>query len=135
MMSQLVNKCRNGLWACPVDSVYGWKEWCADNDFKTGKLNSAFYFRLKPGAKIYSIHTLDDLERISTLEDDMGYKGIDFPWLLHNGYDGIYASDEAVNAFHMYASENVKDMNAWDIESLCVFNPDVIIPVDYGNDA
>ena len=133
MMTQLINKCKGGLWACPAESRYGWKEWCKDNEFNEGKLNNAFFFKLSPNAKIYAIHDIGDLESISTAIGYMGDGTIDFQRLLDEGYDGIYVSEEAANAFHSFAKRGVRDLNSWDVESICTFNPDVIIPIENGD--
>ena len=130
MFTQIVNKCRYGLWACPYDTRYGWKEFCEDNDFKKINPDNAFFFKLKPSAKIYSIHELEDIENISTAKNRIGLSCIDFNRLIKEGYDGIYVSEEAAIKFHDFVKQGIADLNVWDIESLCVFNPNVIIPVN-----
>ena len=122
----VANKCKNGLWACPLNSNMGWKEWCETNNFRHIG-NNKFVFKLKPGSKIYEINTKEDLNRISTAN---GYynimKVIDFPRLLKSGYDGIYVSSDMVG---YPAIKRIAGLDVWDVESLCVFNPNVIIPV------
>ena len=44
-----VNKPMGGLWASPVSSKYGWKEWCNAENFKTTTLKTFFDFKIKRG--------------------------------------------------------------------------------------
>ena len=130
-----VNKCRNGLWACPAGNERGWKEFCEREDFRHIG-NNKFTFKLKPNAKIYEIDNEEDLKRISTayMRDDTGRvrdtrKRIDFKGLISNGYDGIYATEDAVYNLRDYYNEDVYNLECWDIEQICIFNPNVIIPI------
>ena len=129
------NKCRYGLWACPVGNEFGWKEFCEEYDFdKIG--NNKFTFKLAPNAKIYEIDNADDLKRVSTADvvDNLGRvrrgkKKINFKGLIANGYDGIYASEKAVTELRFYYDENIDNLYNWDLEQICIFNPNVIIPI------
>ena len=135
--AQMNNKCRNGLWACPIDSNWGWEKWCRhENTTAIDKMKHSFFFKLKPGAKIYSIDNINDLKKISTTyqHDDLGrirgtQKKIDFNKLLSNGYDGIYASENAVTTLRNGLSSEMDELYTWDVESICIFNPNVIVPI------
>jgi len=61
MNTVFTNKPKGGLWASPVDSKWGWKDWCERENF--GKLDSSFMFKLKPNAKIYVVDDLNDLKQ------------------------------------------------------------------------
>ena len=132
--NSIVNKPLNGLWACPLNSRYGWEAWCRKEDFKTAQLNSSFTFKLKPGAKIYVIDNLDDLINISTYHYFSEWL-IDVNRLLSEGYDGIYATENAIKLRDCYKSPRgtVEGLGCWDVESICVFNPNVIIPLNKEN--
>jgi hypothetical protein len=123
--ASILNKCRNGLWASPIDSIYGWKQWCEEEEFPLG--NNLFTFKLKDNAKIYVIDNYEDLEKISTMKDKFGMRYINFKQLLDNNYDGIYASENAVVTLRYIDNDNIQDLSSWDVESLCVFNPNAII--------
>ena len=125
--ASILNKCRNGLWASPIDSIYGWKQWCEEEEFPLG--NNLFTFKLKDNAKIYVIDNYEDLEKISTMKDKFGMRYINFKQLLDNNYDGIYASENAVVTLRYIDNDNIQDLSSWDVESLCVFNPNAIIPL------
>ena len=158
------NKPDGGLWACPIDSARGWKEFTKNKpDLNLDNLY-AFYFKLSPNAKIYSINTLNDLEKISTksYKFDNSFdesRRIDFEKLIKNGYDGIYVSENALNNLEgereKYPEKRIVDgsltdlkygeintipgtngligLYGWDVESICVFNPDVIEPISEGD--
>lgn len=120
------NKCRYGLWGCPIDSNFGWKEWCEKEEFFIG--NDLFTFKLKDNAKIYVVNNYEDLERISTLKDRFGRGSINFKELLANNYDGIYVTENAIKSLR-FLKGNVQDLSCWNVESVCIFNPNVIIPL------
>ena len=135
---QMVNKCRNGLWASPIDSNLGWEQWCKEENFTSAidKMKYSFFFKLRPGAKIYPIDNINDLKKISTAyqRDDKGrvrgkQKKIDFISLLAKGYDGIYASENAVRTLRNTFNSEMDELYSWDVESICIFNPNVIIPI------
>lgn len=132
----LNNKPWGGLWACPENDILSWHNWCKSENYFTNSLNKSFKFKLKPKAKIYVIDTEEDLVNISTslrygFMVGQGYYCIDFERLLREGYDGIYVTDNAVIKLRRTCgkNENVIGLKSWDVESLCVFNPDVIVPV------
>lgn len=132
----LNNKPWGGLWGCPENSKRGWGDWCRREQFNTQSLEHSFRFRLSPDAKIYVIDNEQDLVNISTSMRlaylvCQGYYSIDFERLLNEGYDGIYVTDNALwmRWFHG-PNRNIVGLNSWDVESICVFNPDVIIPLE-----
>lgn len=128
----VVNKPTGGLWASPVDSKWGWADWCKSEEFKTDTLDKNFTFKLSPNAKIYVIDNLQDLIAVSDFEnprmDHMG-TGINVERLMDEGYDGLYVTAKAVISFRYNVAPGIKDLNSWDVESICVFNKDVIIPL------
>lgn len=132
--NSVANKPLNGLWACPLNSRYGWEAWCREEGFKTARLNSSFTFKLKPDAKIYVIDNLDDLINISTYHYFSEWL-IDVNRLLSEGYDGIYATENAIKLRDCYKTPRgtVEGLGCWDAESICIFNPNVIIPLNKEN--
>ena len=132
----LNNKPWGGLWACPENSEYGWKEWCQNEDFYTESLEHSFRFKLAPSAKIYVIDNEQDLINISTSLRlaylvGQGYYIIDFERLLNEGYDGIYVTDNGVWLKWYHGPEhNIVGLSSWDVESICVFHPNVVVPIE-----
>lgn len=128
--SAMTNKPLFGLWASPVDSEWGWRNFCMDGGWNLERLTNKFLFRLSPDAKIYVVNDVEDLDAISAPGwDYFGYDTIDFRGLLDEGFDGIYITRDAVY-IHDNAETKLKGLDLWDVESICVFNKDVIIPID-----
>ena len=53
-----------GLWASRIDSLYGWKEWCEENDFNLHKLRKSFSFCLAEDANTLLISHPKELESL-----------------------------------------------------------------------
>lgn len=132
----LHNKPLGGLWACPTKDVDAtWYEWSITQDFKTEKLDKHFDFTIKDNAKILVINDVEqltDLPRTKIPEDlecvissFSSNEDIDFETLAKE-YDGmlvyIYRSKEAPELF----SGIFYKLYGWDVDSLLVFNPDII---------
>jgi hypothetical protein len=127
--STINNKPFGGLWASPIDSKWGWKDWCQAEEWKTESLNTYFTFTLAPGANIYVIDNEKDLMSVSTFRSEYtSTLSIDFADLINNGYDGIYVTDNAARKFRCSTIYGISDLSSWDCESICIFNKDVIIP-------
>lgn len=123
------NKPFGGLWASPIDSKWGWKDWCQAEEWNTESLNTNFTFTLAPGTNIYVIDNENDLKLVSTLRSEyMPTLSIDFGKLMAQGYDGIYVTENAARKFHYSIINGVSDLNSWDCESICIFNKKVIKP-------
>ena len=140
------NKPIGGLWASPTEpDYYGWKEWCLDNHFNIDRLNKSFIFTLKDDAKILSIRNrreVYDLPSKFLIEypySNMSYIGqcqsfteflnkckrysisvfLDFERIIKEGYDAIEYS-----VYELYM-----ELYGWDVDSLLVLNPNVVIQV------
>ncbi len=116
------NKPFGGLWASPLDSKWGWGHFCSSEEFRLNTLGKHFLFKLKPNAKIYVIDNQEDYKKIAGL-----YNHINYRKLMINHYDGIFMTLNGLNAASKIDSSAV---SAWDVESLCVFNKNIIIPID-----
>jgi hypothetical protein len=127
--SAVNNKPFGGLWASPIDSKWGWKDWCQAEEWNTESLNTHFTFTLAPGTNIYVIDNEKDLVSVSTFRSEyMPTLSINFAGLINNGYDGIYVTDNAARNFRYSTIYGISDLNSWDCESICIFNKDVIVP-------
>jgi len=119
-----------GLWASPVDTDWGWKDWCESEQWSCSDMNLHFYFTLSDSAKIFEVHSEDDIlpYLISTgtptfTKTSIG-DGIDFDRIFREGYDGM----------ELFISEDYSMhdgvFNVWDCDSIVVWNPDVIQEVE-----
>lgn len=123
------NKPYGGLWASPLTSTKGWGEWCSDNGFRLDTLSHHFIFKLSPDANIYVIDTMGDLNDISTMKDEYGRRSMDFHRLSME-FDGVFVTADAVSSLRMHDDMSLSDLYSWDVESLCVWNADVIVPIE-----
>ncbi len=121
-----INKPDFGLWGSPVDCEFGWKEWCESEDFHTDTLDQYFVFKVKDGAKIFTVRKNDDVSDylltpyLYTLEYMFPPKYIDFNKIMKE-YDGM----------ELIHGDNYMDLHygyfySWDVDSIVVWNPDVI---------
>ena len=130
------NKPFGGLWACPVeDKDIDWEEWCRREEFNFESLEEHFDFTIKDDSKIMvikDIKNLDKLPRVKNpefiLEYDTMNTNIDFEELAKK-YDGImvwiYRSSD-IDLTRMSFDGIYYRMYGWDVDTLVVFNPDII---------
>lgn len=118
----------NGLWASPVKSESGWKNWCEDNDYCTDRLTKYFKFKLKNGAKILEIREFSDI-----LDYFVKSKHGWLVWINGDCYNAYLNSKKLIENFdgmELYLSENwqLRDQYfyTWDCDSICIWNPDVV---------
>lgn len=131
--NRFVNKPDFGLWGSPTDVSYGWKEWCIDNYFKTDTLDVYTKWELKPEANILVINSFEDFINVMDMYGkidpripDMCY--LDFSRIMKD-YDGMWVTGNGNMECHYpqpYKKNIYIDLNAWDCDSIVVWNPDVV---------
>lgn len=132
-----------GLWASPINSRYGWKNFIlSEMPMWNNKLQSYFKFKLKPNSKIYIINSIKDLHNIPFIKKAGEYSVsetlIDFEKMKEKGgYDGIFLTAEGQFSTRMpefkgiyYQECHGFNLYGWDVESLLVFNKNCIVPVN-----
>lgn len=117
-----------GLWSSPVNSDWGWKDWCLSEDFNVEKLSNSFEFSLNDNAKIYVIDEFSDLGFLV-----MGNKYRFVSWWgdsiildfekLSKVYDAILLTDKG----QIDTRYTNPGLYGWDCESILVMNPDCIV--------
>jgi len=107
-------KPEGGLWASPIDSPYGWKQWGCENLF--GDFTSQFEFTFK--GSILIIDAIRDLRKLTW--NDTYPNSIDFEALQRAGHDAIWltAKGERDTRFSRPYS-----LYGWDCESVIILNP------------
>ena len=130
------NKPFGGLWACPVeDKDIDWEEWCRREEFNLESLEEHFDFTIKDDSKIMVIKDIKDLDKLPRvknpefiLEYDTMNSNIDFEELAKE-YDGImvwiYRSSD-IDLTRMSFDGIYYRMYGWDVDTLVVFNQDII---------
>lgn len=141
-----------GLWGSPIDSKKAWKDFVMENfPDRINQLQAHFLFTLKENARLLYI---DSVELLKTLpeydceitrifkERDLfiernrskyppGFSRpiyLDFSE-LQKTYDAIEVSFSSDNSIGVFSGLNSALMS-WDVDSILVFNPDIIIPLD-----
>ena len=122
-----------GLWASPIDSPWGWKDWCDAEQFRECTEENSFTFTLSDDAKILRIYDIDDLKDLPEVEGPSKFRFctmysikryyLDFEKLSEE-YDGIEVfieTEEGRNGSLYWA------LYGWDCNSVCIFNPDIIV--------
>jgi hypothetical protein len=132
------NKPYGGLWASPTkDKDIDWYEWCTSEHFNTHKLKEYFDFTLKDNANILIVKDLKDVDKLprkivtdidEIITFDTMNTNIDFEKLTEE-YDGImvymYRSRDIDIERMMYDGMYYR-LYGWDVDTLLVFNPDVV---------
>lgn len=115
-----------GLWASDVSALYGWKQWCQDEQFRVGKLRKNYIFYLSDNAKVFHIRSVNDLKELPKIKD--------------NQYSIWYPIDfekaaQIWDAIELHLSEDKSDrweeglyfqLYGWDCDSILIMNPDII---------
>ena len=114
-----------GLWASPINSPLGWRDWCVDNKFNLESLDAAFRFVLKPDAAVYHIHSIADVYKLPCRNDtdDITSYPIDYEAAARM-YDAIEV--DLISGGY----ELVQLMYGWDCNSILIMNPDVVMEVE-----
>lgn len=134
----MVNKHKNsrydkpkGLWASPENSKWDWKSWCEGEEFHVEKLDKSFRFTLSPNAKVLRLNKIEEADRYITWIDNRHIE-LNLP-LIYNNFDAMevsYSSDYRFGSVWFDDSREVINLfNSWDVDSICIWNPSVIMPV------
>lgn len=123
-----------GLWASPVDSEYGWKDWCEDEKFGVCRVANSFTFQLSENAKVYVIDSVDDLINVPhkitySPEFLLRTQFIDFEKMSID-YDAIYLT---WNGQCETRFSKPMDLYGWDCECILIMNPDVVEVLHYSS--
>lgn len=116
------NKPYGGLWASPVTTPMGWKDWNEAENFRVCNEQNSFRFKLKSGSKIAYI---DSEEKLHTVPDSIKTgcsqksKFIDFEKALKLGYDAIEISISKCPSLYWA-------LYGWDCDSIVVLNKGAI---------
>ena len=133
-----------GLWASRIDSLYGWKEWCEENDFNLHKLLKSFSFCLAEDANTLLISHPKELESLPLTKP---YHYVEKNWDLGEhptaeqikeyltpgecamlDYEKMSANGiDAIEIEYNYLFRDA--LPTWDCSSIFIMNPNIIIPL------
>lgn len=124
-----LNKPNFGFWGSPVDTDWGWKDWCKSEYFCLESFDKSFRFRLKNGSRILKVRMVKDVikytyeRRIYSPSMNCyfndGY-GIKFYEIMRK-YDGL----ELIHGDH-YHELHSGPFYTWDCDSIVIWNPGII---------
>lgn len=118
-----------GLWTSPINSEYGWRQWCEDQNFSTGPLDE--FFDIEFAGRVYVIDQLKDLLNAPLVRYTSPYglvsvQSIDFEQLINQGYDAIHLTTKG--QIETRFSEPI-NLYGWDCESVLIMNEKSIKPL------
>lgn len=109
-------KPKGGLWTSPINSNYGWSDWCKQNNFRSCDLRNSFTISLNDDAKILMIDSRNDLINLPIINKWVSYPDFE---LLAQEFDAIKLTikGEAETRFTKPLS-----LYGWDCESVLILN-------------
>lgn len=116
----------HGLWASPVDCELPWKEWCENEDFHTDTLDKSFTFSLSPDARVLHAKHLRDIEPFIRYDNSISDRWT-YPMLYLDAIYKMYDAMEVHMSKHWNELHDFSLFYSWDVDSIVVWNPDVII--------
>lgn len=116
-----------GLWASPIDAIFGWKQWCEREHFRKNTEDNAFKFTVKDDTKVIHIRSIKDLEKLPKLtnyDNLMCY--LDFEE-IQKYYDAIelHLSEEE-QTIENFCNGLYFQLYGWDCDSILIFHDDAI---------
>lgn len=115
-----------GYWMSPIDSEFGWKDWCKAEDFRECREGNSVRLKFREGSKIVVIDSYKDLD---SLPHHSGRHGS----ILFSEYPDFETISEFADAIWLTEKGQLetrtsqpKTLYGWDCESVLVINPNSI---------
>ena len=124
-------KPKGGLWSSPVNSSYGWKQWCLEEEFNVVHLVSSFKFKLTDNARILKVDFYKDLlalpRQVVPKTKTIRYINmffLDFEKISQQ-YDVFHLTIRGLarTMFHI----NKPNLYGWDVETYLIMNKNCMI--------
>ena len=118
------NKPTGGFWTSPEGSEYGWKNWCAQNDFRECEPEWSIRLDWKTGYRLLVIDSRRDLMACQFYRPlHCKVPVLDFEWAARN-YDAIWLTSDGEHATRHTLREN---LYGWACETVLILNPGCIV--------
>lgn len=119
-------KPNGGLWVSPVESVYGWKEWCADEDYPLSPYRIIMELSLE---RNLLVDEYADLDKITWVRQGPHFYQIfpDFEKMAEQ-YDTIWLTRKGEIETRLLGGADLENklygagLYGWDCESILVMN-------------
>ena len=137
------NRPNGGLWASPINSKYGWKDWCKTKKYDFQKLDESITFKysgrtivIKEKADLNNLLWYKYIEgmgkgsQVKILEEQMKrlnqsyYPCVDFEKLLANDCDAVFLT---LNGLVENDNLEKQNLNGWDCESIVILEPSCVM--------
>lgn len=126
------NKPSGGLWSSPKNSKNSWEKWIKENNYRETHYREKTDFFLKDGSKILKIISYEDLKKLPKIEypeEVINFIGRElYDTLVYPDFEKIAESYDGL--FIEINSETKPFMKGWDVDSLLIFNKDIILPIE-----
>jgi len=112
-------KPEGGLWASPVDSKFGWQDWCRAKDFRDTGKQLRVILDIDMGSFI-TINSQADLSQLPWYPPVAGLnlmEAIDFEKLAAGGVDGVYLTEQGQWATRF---SHPRSLYGWECESILI---------------
>jgi len=110
-----------GLWTSPIDSEWGWKDWCELNEW--GDLSSHFCLRFT--GRVYVIDSMRAAKQLPWRKPSW-YSRFAWPdYEAIKGVDAIHMTVEGERATRYYGEPS---FCGWDCETVWIMNPACVTP-------
>lgn len=123
------NKPYGGLWGSPVDTDWGWMNWCVSEQFHLDRYKDSFKFTLENGSKVFHIRNRNDIFKLPVAKypDPNSFSCIGW----YYDWDKIAKKYDAVELHFSNDYSLFHDVfYCWDVDSIIVLNPDIIREIE-----
>lgn len=117
------------LWTSPIDSKWGWKDWCKAEGF--GDLSYEVHLKLSEQARLFTIDGPDDLMYLVNRYPGpveawrSPYQRTNIDWVRFAGdFDAVHLTEQGNYTLHLPIDGPLPfgiDLNSWDCESVAIF--------------
>jgi len=110
-----------GLWTSPINSNWGWKDWCERENFRECSKENSFTLKLYDWAKTCVINSVSDLKHLPYYSKSYGkinMRYLNFEKIAKK-YDTIWLTEKGLEKT-MWSNPN---LYGWDCETVLILNP------------
>jgi len=120
-------KPHGGLWCSPLDSAYGWIDWCRDESY--GDIDHEQRVILEVDiSNFVVIDSVEDMETKLIWRQVHGlFEAIDFEAMVEQGIDGIYLTEKGQIDTRW---SHPRSLYGWDCETVLIMNERCIKSVE-----
>jgi len=113
-------KPKGGLWCSPLDSNYGWKDWCQEESYGDIKQQQRVIFDVDMSNFVVIDSAKDMKTKLPWIPVMDGYfRALDFEKIVHEGVDGIHLTEKGQWETRFTHPEW---LYGWDCETILILN-------------